>query len=310
MNVRRALAATLAAALAAACGGSSESTPGDPCAGGFDDGNACTVDACHPGTGEITHEDVAVDDGDACTLDSCDPVTGVLHEAIDPEDGDPCTADACDTATGEITHEPAAVDDGDACTADACDPATGEVAHDPVPVDDGVACTVDSCDPAAGILHEPDHLLCPVGEVCDAGAGCASAAVGYFFCILDYPFTVTVDAGTPTPPLQGEVYAEGVTDPAGASNRVVAELGVGAPGTDPAAGGWTWLAAPFDPVGQTTPGSDQYALSIAVADPGSYAYAYRMSIDGGKAFTYCDDDGSTEGEPINVGGLGGLTVLP
>ncbi|HSN91490.1 MAG TPA: hypothetical protein VLS93_09695, partial [Anaeromyxobacteraceae bacterium] len=204
---------------------------------------------------------------------------------------------------------PHAIDDGDACTVDACDPATGAVTHDPVPVDDGVACTVDACDPVAGIWHQPDHLLCPAGAVCDASAGCVTAAVGYFSCILDYPFTVTVSAGSPTPLLEGEVYAQGVTEPDGASDRVVAELGVGAPSTDPAAGGWTWLAAPWDPVGVVAGGSDQYAVSIVVSAAGSYAYTYRMSIDGGKVFTYCDDDGSTLGEPIN-GLLGSLTVLP
>lgn len=94
-------ASTVAAALAAAltaCGGGSSSDPG-PCAGGIDDGDACTVDACDQVAG-LTHEPVDPDDGVACTVDACDPATGVAHVP----DHSACGAgEICDATAGCVT---------------------------------------------------------------------------------------------------------------------------------------------------------------------------------------------------------------
>jgi|GEM_PF-2437197 len=76
-----------------------------PCtAATTDDNNACTLDACDPLTGIVTHTPVATDDGNACTIDGCDPITGVFHTPVSIDDGNVCTIDACDTTTGAITH--------------------------------------------------------------------------------------------------------------------------------------------------------------------------------------------------------------
>lgn len=120
---------------------------------------------------------VEVSDGDACTIDACDPATGEpSHTAVSTDDGDACTIDTCDPATGETSHERAAIDDGDACTIDACDPATG-VSHTAVSVDDGVDCTIDSCDPSLGIAHVAYGPSCFDGDpnsvdTCDLLLGC------------------------------------------------------------------------------------------------------------------------------------------
>jgi len=163
---------------------------GDPITGcvntdvAVDDAVACTVDACDPVTGAITHtpDNAACDDANACTTDSCDQTTGCANEAVPVDDGVSCTADACDSVTGAITHTPndAACDDTNACTTDTCDPITG-CANEAAPIDDGVVCTVDACDPVTGaITHSPDDTACDNGlycdgpELCDATQDCLS----------------------------------------------------------------------------------------------------------------------------------------
>ena len=85
-------------------------------AGAAADGT-CTAVSAPPG---------ACDDGDACTDDACLPGSGCLHEAIPGpcDDGDVCTTgDAC-TASGCVGTK-APCDDGDPCTLDLCDSSTG-----------------------------------------------------------------------------------------------------------------------------------------------------------------------------------------
>ncbi len=63
----------------AACDG------GGACAVAADcnDGDACTVDLCHAGSGSCYHSaSVSCDDGAACTVDTCDPVAGCQHVAV------------------------------------------------------------------------------------------------------------------------------------------------------------------------------------------------------------------------------------
>lgn len=52
---------------------------------GWEDFNACTVDACDPETGESTHTPIPpseMDDGDDCTEDYCWATEGVVHQNI------------------------------------------------------------------------------------------------------------------------------------------------------------------------------------------------------------------------------------
>ena len=49
------------------------------------DGVSCTIDACDPRTGAVTHESVDLDDGDDCTFDTCNPETGVSHTRPEPK---------------------------------------------------------------------------------------------------------------------------------------------------------------------------------------------------------------------------------
>jgi hypothetical protein len=162
---------TVPAPVSASCDAGDPCTVGDHCSGdgaclrgsarSCDDGNACTADACDPGTGCL-HTAVTCDDGDPCTSDECDHVHGCLSTALDCNDDDACTADTCNPERGCV-NAPVACDDGDPCTADTCDPATG-CTHTPVTCDDGDPCTVDGCAPGQGCFATPRS--CHDGDPC------------------------------------------------------------------------------------------------------------------------------------------------
>ena len=92
--------AAAAAALLCACSSpyGTDPVPG-PCAGvQVDDGNACTVDACNPATGAVSHAPVEIDDLVACTVDVCDPVTGLVTHV--PDDAACAAPQVCSAAVG------------------------------------------------------------------------------------------------------------------------------------------------------------------------------------------------------------------
>ncbi len=70
-------------------------TPSDLCHG---------AGVCDPATGLCSNPPLACDDGNACTIDSCDPGTGCVHSTVagSCDDGNPCTIDTCDAAGGCI----------------------------------------------------------------------------------------------------------------------------------------------------------------------------------------------------------------
>jgi len=143
-----------------------------------DDNNLCTIDACNPATGNVTHTPINVDDNNACTADGCDPTTGLpTHTAVSVDDGNACTSDACNPSTGAITHTQVDVNDNNVCTVDACDPANGNISHTNGNFSDNNPCTADGCDPVTGPTHSQidfsDANLCDV-ESCDPSNGSIS----------------------------------------------------------------------------------------------------------------------------------------
>ena len=130
-------------------------------------------------------------------------------------------------------------------------------------------------------------------------------AIGW--CRLDRPTTTTAEIGTPTATIHGRVLVAGVTDGAGEGLGVTGEVGVGAPGSAPDSGAWTWTAMIYEAsVDGPAPGDlavDEYgAAADAPASSGSYVYAVRFSVDGGTTWTVCDISGAGYSE-INAGRL-------
>jgi hypothetical protein len=150
------------------------------------DGSPCTVDACNPATGAVTHTPVAAGtacpDSDVCNgAERCN-ASGVCVAGPAPELGDDndCTVDLCD-ASG-IVHQ--ALPEGsacsDGCAAGSCDANARCVTSTSFSLDDGNPCTVDSCrdgdvfhDPAAGISCD-DGNPCNGAEICSTNGECFS----------------------------------------------------------------------------------------------------------------------------------------
>lgn len=180
-----------------ACNDNSVCTTGDSCQSGVciggstiscpDDGNVCTIAACHPATGCYqTNNSASCNDGNACTLnDACSG--GVCSgTAKNCSDSNPCTNDLCNATTGACfyTNNTASCSDGnpcttgDTCAGGACQPGTGSLN-----CDDNNPCTADSCNPAGGCVHTAnnaaacsDNNVCTTGDHCQSGA-CVGTAV-------------------------------------------------------------------------------------------------------------------------------------
>jgi len=187
------------------CGEGDPCNDGDPCTDNdvctagvcagtakvCDDGNACTVDSCDPGTGQCTNEPaadgVACDDGDACTNGDACTTGACAGTAIECDDGEACTTDSCDPSTGQCVNDGEALtgtpcDDGVACTeTDTC--GAGSCIGETIDCADGDPCTVDGCDDATGACNNDaaaaeglacdDGVPCTIDDACDAAGGCA-----------------------------------------------------------------------------------------------------------------------------------------
>jgi len=245
-----------------------------------DDGNPCTLDACDPLTGVVTHTPVNVDDGNACTIDSCDPATGIHHTPVNVDDGNACTTDACDPTSGVITHTAVSVDDGNACTVDSCDPTTG-IHHTPVNIDDGNACTTDACDPSTGtITHTAvsvdDGNACTV-DSCDPTTG----AITHTAVSVDDGNACTVDSCDPT---TGIHHTPVNIDDGNACTTDAC---------DPSTGTITHTAVNVD---------DGNACTVDSCDPTTGIHHTPVNVDDGNACTVdsCDPTTGIHHTPVNV----------
>ena len=105
------------------------------------------------------------------------------------------------------------------------------------------------------------------------------------------------------------VFEAGVTEAAGPSPRVFAQLGKGPAGSDPrTSANWTWSPVGYN---RQVDNNDEYQSALQANTPGTYAYTYRFSLDSGP-YTYCDLDGAGEnpGLAFDPAQLGMLTVTP
>lgn len=149
-----------------------------------DDNDLCNgADACVDGVC-VTGPPPEIDDGVACTIDACDPATGeVTHIPLDAtcNDFDPCNGvETCDPVGGCLTGAPPDCDDGVNCTSDFCsaghpgaDPKTGCVnVANHAACEDGIDCTDDVCNVLSGCARTVNHLFCLNADPCDGAESC------------------------------------------------------------------------------------------------------------------------------------------
>ncbi|GAM21521.1 hypothetical protein SAMD00019534_046960, partial [Acytostelium subglobosum LB1] len=122
----------------------------------------CKVAKCNSSTGQCEYSDVNVSDGKACTIDACDPITGVITHT-------PIVCKGCQTcnpSNGTCVDTNSQCTNGNACSVGKC--SNGSCSFVTNTCDDGNLCTIDSCVAGAGCKYQnktcPDVGLCQVGS--------------------------------------------------------------------------------------------------------------------------------------------------
>lgn len=121
---------------------------------------------------------------------------------------------------------------------------------------------------------------------------------------IQYPASIThtISAVVPTETIYGRVYIEGVTNQPGATAGLLAQVGYGPDGSDPADNSeWVWVDAQFN---VNVGNDDEYMASLLPEATGTFDYAYRFSTTGGRDWVYADLDGTSDGyAPEDAGAL-------
>jgi len=106
--------------------------------------------------------------------------------------------------------------------------------------------------------------------------------------------------------IYGQVWIDGQTSQPGATPSLVAQLGFGPDGSDPAGNAaWQWVDAAFN----TDAGNnDEFVASLLPESTGTFDYAYRYSVTAGRDWVYADLDGIGNG--YSAGQAGSLVVTP
>lgn len=117
----------------------------------------------------------------------------------------------------------------------------------------------------------------------------------------------TINITDRTDNVYGQVWIDGATSQSGATSGLLAQLGFGPDGSNPAGNpNWFWVEASFNTdVGN----NDEFVASLLPEATGTYDYVYRYSTTNGAEWLYADLNG-----PIPSGNLppnpGALSVIP
>jgi glycosidase len=125
---------------------------------------------------------------------------------------------------------------------------------------------------------------------------------------LQWPYSIvhTISALDPTENIYGQVWIDGYTDQPGLTEGLIAQVGYGPDGSDPADNpDWIWVDADFN---VDAGNNDEFKGQLLPEAVGAYDYAYRYSTTGGHTWLYADRDGTGTGyDPAQAGAL---TVNP
>ncbi|QDG50262.1 hypothetical protein FIV42_05810 [Persicimonas caeni] len=166
---------------------------------------------------------------------------------------------------------------------------------------------LDATSPAGAIGSVDVVVENPDGEQATLTGGfeyvddAPTLSVGW--CVLQFPDSTSVEAGSETEEIFGRVYVEGCSEADAQCAEVTAQVGYGVAGDDPTvdANKWTWTMASYNP-GHTSDDNDEYGAKLTPDTAGDFVYAYRFSVDGGTNWTYCDLDDSTNGFSLDQAG--------
>ena len=133
------------------------------------------------------------------------------------------------------------------------------------------------------------------------------------YCNLQWPPTLTVSSGQRTELIYAQLYEAGLTEEAGPSPVVRAELGFGPVSSNPTTDStWRFFPATYNAqVGN----NDEFSATLlapVVTTSTQFSYTARFTRDDGLNWTYCDLNGagSNGGLTFEANVLGVLTVNP
>lgn len=134
----------------------------------------------------------------------------------------------------------------------------------------------------------------------------ATPAFPIGYAVLQYPKTITQAITANYTTVYGQIYVQGLTDSGGDPGAILAQVGFGAPASDPST--WAWQTMAYNP-GHTGDNNYEYQGSLRADAVGVYSYLVRFSDDGGRTWVYGDQDGFFPGNPgTNMPGVLTLTA--
>jgi len=120
----------------------------------------------------------------------------------------------------------------------------------------------------------------------------ATPALPIGYAVLQYPKTISETITSTYTTVYGQVYIHGLTDAGGDPGEIVAQVALtptnGGPDSDPAT--WPWQPMTYN-AGHTGDNNYEYQGRIRADAPGVYHYLVRFSDDGGRTWTYGDQNG-------------------
>jgi cysteine-rich repeat protein len=130
----------------------------------------------------------------------------------------------------------------------------------------------------------------PAATCCDAHSRNETGAPQELdYCNVQFPLSIAAAAGSPLT-IYGQVYELGVTEAAGDSGQIVAELGYGPRTVNPEwQSGYTFVPAVYNVQDMN---NDEYKVDFLAPAAADYGYVFRMSLDSGSTWTYCDVAGA------------------
>ncbi|MFT3776093.1 MAG: lamin tail domain-containing protein [Minicystis sp.] len=171
---------------------------------------------------------------------------------------------------------------------------------------------VNSADFTAGTPNPRSSASAPFD--CTPAQNESGAALEADYCTTQFPLSLSVQTGTATGNIYGQIYETGVTEANGANASVLAQLGYGPTTANPEyEQGWLWASTTYN---VQAGNNDEYQASFTAPAAGTYRYAYRFSLDNGASWTYCDNNqsdagaGSNNGLAFDLENLAALTVTP
>lgn len=141
----------------------------------------------------------------------------------------------------------------------------------------------------------------------DIASGMPHMTIGW--ANLQWPPTITheISIVNRTPDIYGQVWIDGATNQPGQTPGLIAQVGFGPVGSDPAGNAdWIWVSAVFN---VDAGNNDEFKASFLPEAVGDFDYVYRYSLTGGRDWLYADLNGpiAESAMPANPGKL---SVIP